>query len=542
MRSLKRISLFIMATIYLFVSSCSIDEDLGKPTFSPDFILPLVYGELDLKNLVKDTSFIKTDPSGYLKIGFQDTLEVLNSTALGDALKIVQTAAPAPPRVLAFTNSSGQDVFPTEADLDINLLMSLSKVKTLALHNLQFKIIIQNAKAFDFNGLVITIPGLLVNGVPFQSEALNVPQGQTFEKSFTIGESIWDLTGKPGGAMDTSMVYFQFSKSGGGTISGPAGGSAAISLQFEGTPEIKYWQGKSSILQQVLSNQTSTSTTSSLVPAETYKGIKSGSLGLEGIDVKLNFQSRMGIPLGMRLVLETTNGVTGQKVAMTPLDVTIQQSTITSNEPILKDNLDTLNKTTSNLADVLTNFPTSIKVTAGVGSTFNNPDPLAYFFHEASDLKLYVDATIPLAVSFNQLKLESIKPFALFETMNIDTSIAVLDTGIFYFKITNGFPYDIAIDLNALNGATDSVARLATIHMTGATTGIVNGEEKVIAPSTSEFQVALSQTLFEKLKTVKNLGIKAKLNTTATTPKIYTDYKLGFDVKARVKVTAKPIK
>ena len=79
-------------------------------------------------------------------------------------------------------------------------------------------------------------------------------------------------------------------------------------------------------------------------------------------------------------------------------------------------------------------------------------------------------------------------------------------------------------------------------RMVGATTGIVNGEEKVIAPATSTFEVALSQALFEKLKVVKNLGIKAKLDTTAATPKIYTDYKLGFDVKARVKVTAKPVK
>ena len=540
MRSLKRIILLLVASTFLMLGSCKLDEDLGKPTLSPDFILPLVYGELDLKNLVKDTSFIKTDPTGYLKVGFQDTLEVLNSTALGDALKIVQTAAPAPPTFLSFSTSGANHVFPTEASLDVNLLMSLSKVKTLAVHELKFKIIIQNAKTFDFNGLDISIPGLLVNGTPFSTGPLNVPAGQTFEQSFTVGESIWDLTGKPGGALDTSMIYFQFNSA--APIQGPTAGTAAISIQFEGTQAIKYWQGKSSLLQQVLSNQTSTSTTSSLVPAETYKGIVSGSLGLEGIDVKLNFQSRMGIPLGMRLVLETTNGVTGAKVAMNPLDVNIQQSSISNNDPLYKDNLDTLNKTTSNLADVLTNFPTTIKVTAGVGSAFDNPDPLAYFFHEVSDLNLFVDATIPLAVSFNQLRLESVKPFSLFETLNIDTSLAVLDTGIFYFSITNGFPYDIDIDLNALNGATDSVAKLAAIRMIGATTAIVNGEEKVVSPATSTFEVALSQTLFEKLKIVKNLGIKAKINTTAATPKIYTDYKLGFDVKARVKVTATPVK
>lgn len=539
MRSLKRIILFFLGSTFLFLSACSIDEDLGKPTISPDYILPLVYGELDLKNLVKDTSFIKTDPSGYLKVGFLDTLEVLNSASLADALGIVSLNV-VPPRILAFTPSGGNEIFPVEADLDVSLLMGLSKIKTLALHNANFKVIIQNGKSFDFNGLVIKIPGLVENGVPYESAPINVPSGQTFEHIINVGESTWDLTGKPGGVLDTSFVYFQFSSA--TPITGVGGGSAAITMQFITKPEIKYWQGKSSILQQILSNQTSTSTTSSLVPAETYKGIKSGSLGLEGIDVKLNFKSTMGIPLGMRLALETTNGVTGAKVAMTPLDVNIQQASIVSNEPSAKDNLDTLNESSSNLADVLTNFPTTIKITAGIGSTFDNPDPLAYFFHENSDLNLFVDATIPLAISFNQLRLESVKPFTLFQTMNIDTSLAVLDTGVFYFKINNGFPYDIDISLNALNGATDSVAQLAVISMVAATTGIVNGEERVISPSTSTFSVAMSQALFEKLKVVKNLGIKAKINTSAASPKIFTDYKLGFDVKARVKVTATPVK
>ena len=110
MRSLNRIILLFLASSFLWLSACKIDEDLAKPTLSPDFIIPLVYGELDLKNLVKDTSFIKTDPAGYLKVGFLDTLEVLNSTTLADALKIVQTGFPSVPKTLSFTNIGGGNV------------------------------------------------------------------------------------------------------------------------------------------------------------------------------------------------------------------------------------------------------------------------------------------------------------------------------------------------------------------------------------------------------------------------------------------------
>lgn len=540
LRPLKRIGLLFIASIYLLLNACSIDEDLAKPTLSPDYILPLAYGELDLKSLVKDTSFIKTDPTGYLKIGFADTVEVLNATTLEDALGIITLNA-IPPTVLTFTPAGGgNETFPSEASLDVSLLLGLSKLKTLAMHNASFKVVIQNQKSFAFNGLVIKIPGLLENGVPYESAPLNVPAGQTFEHIINVGESIWDLTGKPGGVLDTSMVYFQFSSA--TPITGTAGGAALLSIQFLSKPAVKYWQGRSPILFEVLSRPISNSTTNSLVPKDTYKGIVSGSLGLKGVDVKLNFKSKVGIPLGLNLVLETTNGVTGQKLAMDPLAINIQQGTIVNDMPVEKDNLDTLDEQSSNLADVLTNFPTTIKVTAGIASTFNNPDPLAYYMHESSDLNLLVDATIPFAVSFNQLRLVSVKPFTLFETFKIDTSIAVLDTGIFYFTISNGFPYDIDIDLNALNGAQDSVAKLATISMAAAATGMVNGEEKVIAPTKSTFEVAISQQLFDKLKVVKNLGIKAKLNTPGNGPKIYTDYKLGFEVKARVKVDVDPFK
>lgn len=537
MRSLNRFVLLFMASCFLWMSACKIDEDLAKPTLSPDFILPLVYGELDLKNLLKDTSFIKTDPSGYLKVGYIDTLEVLNSTSLADALKIVQVGFPSLPEFLTFGNSGGNHVFPTEAEVDINLNLGTSMVRKLAFNDVSFKIIIQNVKTFDFNDLNITIPGLSVGGNAFTSGSINVPAGQTFEQTFTLGECIWDMSGKSGS--DTSKVYMQFAS--GSPIQGPTNGTAAISIEFVSN-NLKYWQGKSAILQQLLSTATSTSNTSQLVPKETYKGIISGSIALEDIDVKLNFQSRMGIPLGMNLILETTNGVTGQKVALTPLNLNIQQASIVNDEPTIRDNPSSINENSSNLADVLTNFPTTIKVTAGVGSTFDNPDPYGYFFHENSDLNLYVDATIPMAISFNQLRLQSEYKFDLFAQAQLDTSIAVIDTGTLFFSIANGFPYEIDIDLNALNGVSDSVARLATVRLAAATTGMVNGEIRVISPTRSTFSVGLSQDLIDRIKIAKKLGVKAKLNTLVASPKIYTDYKVGFDVKARLGVTARPLK
>ncbi len=542
MRSLNRIILLFLAASFMWLSACKIDEDLAKPTLSPDFIIPLVYGELDLKNLVKDTSFIKTDPAGYLKVGFLDTLEILNSTTLGDALKIVQTGFPSVPKTLTFTSAGGANIqFPAEELLDINLNLGTSMVRKLAFNDVTFKIKIQNSHSFAYNDLIVNIPGLVSGTTAFTSGPLNAPAGQAFEQEFTLTNCIWDLSGKTG--LDTSKVLMEFTTVSGTPIVGPGGGAGLISVEFM-SYNLKYWQGKSGILQQLLSTATSTSNTTSLVPKETYKGIKSGSLNLEDVDVKLDFISKMGIPLGMNIVLESTNGVTNAKVALTPLNLVIQQSTIASNdEPNSRSNLSVINETTSNLADVLTNFPTTIKVTAGVASTFNNPDPYGYFFHQNSDLKLTVDATIPFAISFNQLRLESSYDFDLFAQADLDSNIARLDTGTLFFSISNGFPYEIEVDLNALNGTLDSVATLAQVRIAAGITGLVGGQVKVISPTRSTFTVGLSSDLLDKIKVAKKLGVKAKLNTApGTSPKIYTDYKLGFDTKARLGVTAKPLK
>lgn len=539
LRTLNKFILLFVGSSLLWLSACKIDEDLAKPTLSPDFIIPLVYGELDLKNLVKDTSFIKTDPSGYLKVGFMDTLEVLNATTLADALKIVQTGFPSIPKTLTFTSAGGGNIlFPVEEILDINLNLGTSMVRKLAFNELTFTISIQNSHTFDYNGLVISIPGLVSGTTAFSSGTINIPAGQTVATQFTLSNCIWDLSGKTG--LDTSKVLMQFSSA--SPIQGPGGGVGLVSVEFD-SYNLKFWQGKSNILQQLLSTPTSTSNTNSLVPKETYKGIVSGSINLEDIDVKLDFISKMGIPLGMNIVLESTNGVTNGKVALTPLDLVIQSSSIgTNDEPLEKSNITVIDETTSNLADVLTNFPTTIKVTAGVGSTFDNPDPYGYFFHQNSDLKLTVDATIPFAISFDQLRLQSSYDFDLFAQANLDSNIAVLDTGTLFFTINNGFPYEIDIDLNALNGLEDSLASLAKVRLTAANTALVNGELKVTSPTKSTFTVGLSSDLLDRIKVAKKLGVKARLNTASGSPKIYTEYKLGFDTKARLGVTAKPIK
>jgi hypothetical protein len=93
-----------------------------------------------------------------------------------------------------------------------------------------------------------------------------------------------------------------------------------------------------------------------------------------------------------------------------------------------------------------------------------------------------------------------------------------------------------------MNGAFDPITNLASLKIDGATTAIVGGEEKVVESRVSVFNVTLTQQLFERLKSARYIQLKALLNTPTgvVSPKIYTDYQLGFDTKGRLKLTIDP--
>jgi hypothetical protein len=173
-----------------------------------------------------------------------------------------------------------------------------------------------------------------------------------------------------------------------------------------------------------------------------------------------------------------------------------------------------------------------------------DPNSLDHFIYKRSAIKLVVDAEIPFSIAFDSLKLQDTFEFALLRTLGqqIDTSKTRLDTGTLDFTISNGFPYTINIDLLAMNGAFDPITNLASLKIEGASTAFVDGEEKVISPRVSVFNVTLTQQLFERLKSSRYIQVKALLNTPAgvVSPKIYTDYKLDFDTKGRLKLTIDP--
>ncbi len=526
---LRQVYIIALGSSMMWFASCA--DDFAKPSLSPDYYLPLVYGDLSLQNLLTDTSFIKTDPTGYLKVGFQDTVPVLGSSDLAQALQIFQTADI--PQPLEFINiGGGNDQLVPDFEYNFLAQVSLSNLRTAAFDNLKFKLIFKNTKTYPLAGLDVKIPGLVSSTGAFSTGIINVPittGGSDFETAeFELTDAVWDLTGKDNDT--TSMVYLQLTSA--SPIQGAGGGPASVSIVIT-SYDAKYWLGGSPILAQLLSNIPVTTSVTKVVPSSTYQNIKSGSLSLSGINVDLNFQSTMGLPLGMKFVLGSFSGVDNNYVEMDTLRVNVDKGTIVNGMPTVKDNLSTINESNSNLSAVLTNFPSTMKVGAGGGADFSS-DPLGLFVHDSSQLNLLVDAEIPLAVNLNNLNLRDTLDFALGE--DLDNDQVSLDTGSLEFTMTNFFPYGFNFIINALDATNAFVDEVAIININQAT--IPPGQEKVQTPVQSTFSITVTPELFENLKKSTQLEVRAVLNTPlGSSPKIFTDYKLGFSAKARLKVT-----
>ncbi len=524
-------SLLFLGLVISTITSCSLlDDGIAEPSFSPDFVLPLAHGSLTLKNLTEeDSSFIQTSPSGYFKVGFRDTVF---QEVLGDKLAAVQNV-PEFPSVLYFDPSNGKHTIKSQDfTYDLTLPLQLSKLTQLVLESGKLKLKITNNKSFTFTNLQWEIPGLKVNGLPYVSQTIeSIAPGATDSTVVDLKDADWDLRGK--NLDSNSLMYIKLNVLAGPNF-GTQTGNGFITLSLTDV-NVGFSKGRYFTI-----DFPEFATTADVLPAAFYKNIKGGSMSLKEAKVTLDFDNTSGLPFLINVKVTTKNGVNGRLDSLKTGNLDIQKAEIGPSAVINRFVLDD----SKGFGKTISNFPTTMSFAAKVGIN-QDPNSLNHFIYKRSALKLFVDAEIPFSVAFDSLKLQDTMAFALLRTLGeqIDTSKTKLDTGTLDFTISNGFPYTINIDLLAMNGAFDPIANLASLKIEGATTAIVGGEEKVVAPRTSVFNVVLTQQLFERLKSSKYIQVKALLNTPAgvVSPKIYTDYQLGFDTKGRLKLTIDPL-
>lgn len=512
------------------ISSCNLlDDGIAEPYFTPDYILPLAHGNLTLANITqKDSGIIQTSPTGYFKVGFKDTVF---EQVIGEQLAAVQDI-PTIPTPFYFDPSGGKHTIKTQDfTYDLTLPLQLSKITQLVLTGGKLKLTIVNNKTFAFTNLQWEIPGLQINGLPYVSPVIEkINAGASDSTTIDLTNANWDLRGK--NLDSNSLMYIKLNVLS-GTNNGSQLGLGYFNLSMTGL-EVGYSVGRYFTI-----DFPEFKTTADVLPAAFYKNIKGGSMNLKEARVTLDFDNTTGLPFLINVKVSTKNGVSGRIDSFKTGDLNILKAEL---GPSAVDNRFVLDDS-KGFGKTISNFPTTMGFTAKVGIN-QNPNSLDHFIYKRSAIKLFIDAEIPFSIAFDSLKLQDTFEFALLRTLGqqIDTSKTKLDTGTIDFTISNGFPYTINIDLLAMNGAFDPITNLASLKIDGASTTIINGEEKVISPKVSVFNVTLTQQLFERLKSARYIQVKALLNTPAgvVSPKIYTDYKLDFDTKGRLKLTIDP--
>ena len=512
------------------ISSCNLlDDGIAEPYFSPDYVLPLAHGNLTLANITqKDGGLIQTSPSGYFKVGFRDTVFEQD---LGGQLAAVQNI-PEIPSPLYFDPSGGKHTIKTQDfTFDLSLPLQLSKLTQLVLVSGKLKLKIVNNKTFAFTNLQWEIPGLKINGFPYVSPVIEkINSGASDSTTIDLTNADWDLRGK--NLDSNSLMYIKLNVLS-GTNNGSQLGLGYFTLSLSDI-EVGYSVGRYFTI-----DFPEFKTTADVLPAAFYRNIKGGSMNLKEAKVNLDFDNTSGLPFLINVKVTTKNGVNGRLDSFKTGDLNILKAELGPSAVVNSFVLDD----SKGFGKTISNFPTTMGFTAKVGIN-QAPNSLDNFIYKRSAIKLVVDAEIPFSIDFDSLKLQDTFEFALLRTLGqqIDTNKTKLDTGSIVFKISNGFPYAVNIDLLAMNGAFDPITNLATLKIEGASTTIINGEEKVVEPRISVFDVTLTQQLFERLKSAKYIQLKALLNTPAgvVSPKIYTDYKLDFDAKGRLKLTIDP--
>jgi hypothetical protein len=514
----------------LSISSCNLlDEGIAEPYFSPDYILPLAHGNLTLANITqKDSGIIQTSPTNYFKVGFRDTVFEQD---LGAQLAAVQNI-PQIPTPFYFDPSGGKHTIKTQDfTFDLTLPLQLSKLTQLVLVRGKLKLNIVNNKTFAFTNLQWEIPGLKINGLPYVSPVIEkIDAGASDSTIIDLTNADWDLRGK--NLDSNSLMYIKLNVLS-GTNNGSQLGLGYFNLSMSDV-EVGYSVGRYFTI-----DFPEFKTTADVLPAAFYRNIKGGSMSLKEAKVTLDFDNTSGLPFLINVKVSTKNGVSGRIDSFKTGDLNILKAELGPSAVVNRFVLDDA----KGFGKTISNFPTTMGFVAKVGIN-QNPNSLDHFIYKRSAIKLFVDAEIPFSIAFDSLKLQDTFAFALLQTLGqqIDTSKTKLDTGTLDFTISNGFPYTINIDLLAMNGAFDPITNLASLKIDGASTVIIDGEEKVVTPRTSVFSVTLTQKLFERLKSARYIQLKALLNTPTgvVSPKIYTDYQLGFDTKGRLKLTIDP--
>ncbi len=252
-----------------------------------------------------------------------------------------------------------------------------------------------------------------------------------------------------------------------------------------------------------------------------FKGIESGTLNFEHIDMNLTVDNGFGIDAAITINdMSTYSTRTGQSAVLSPLPLVIPVGRATA------PGLSTLNPgTVSNATALLNVLPDKVSYSAQVTTNPAGNNGLYNDFAQKSALmKAFLEIEMPLSIRASQLVLSDT---AVFNTAAIKKKN--VHSGTFKIFVNNGFPLSAALKMYFLNPygeITDSMKSLPNAIMAAP----VNAAHRVIEKRSSEVIFEADETKMYNLYNSDRVIFKIEFTTEPTSSfmKIYSDYSIDF--------------
>jgi hypothetical protein len=538
----SQVRIFVLLCIGLILgtlNSCTIDKDLGKgASITPHYQLPLTYGQLKVTDVLTDSSgvLVIDDADNSLKVvSISDTFDYF----LGDRARI-QPATALRTWVLGASSVGDQNL-----DIDATGITFPNQLREALIITSNFEVRIVNLLDFDLQNITVTFPGIRSTAnVPLTMNIPLITANTTEIRTVDVNGYNIDF-----GKNNTTFNIINAEIDSDPTVNtGTIAASDRVDIQIRFiTPVVKKIRG--TFFSQPAIRITAGA---NVLSKDQFDNIKSGSIEADKAKITLHLSNTAGFPYYAKLGLETVSGVdTTSKITLLrngtdTADFLLVGAIEQGGEPVNDEAANTKliqngPPENYNVGAFISNFPTRININAYFKDSVSNPGAFNSVMYNNSQITGYVEAEMPLSIKFNNLVLEDTLDFdvlAQFGDQISDTQQIKLDTGTFYFRLINAFPYDFNIDVDAFNEIGDSLAQITS------GSGIQISAGTVDAPSQAPLsEVPISDELFDKLKAAKKIRVRARIDNgnhpTITDFQLYTNQYIDFKVFGDIKIRAK---
>ncbi|MFT5513457.1 MAG: hypothetical protein ACI8SE_001865, partial [Bacteroidia bacterium] len=281
-----------------------------------------------------------------------------------------------------------------------------------------------------------------------------------------------------------------------------------------------------------------------------FKSVDSGSQYLQfrigDPRFKVIISNSYGIPLIANISEFSTYSRSDGKLTLTgyPDPLVVPTPTKQQIGQTLVDSFE-LNKSNSNIADVISNIPQYLAY--GYGAQVNPPGTTERnFITYNSELKVAVDVDIPLHGSADGFALNH--EVSLDSTFNGLEDIEELDEVTLRLFLQNDFPVDVQLQFYFQDENKDMIDSLFEVDTYLLRSAVVDADGKTIESTDYTLDITMNKAQFDKIRESKFGLLTAKLNTyKGATPqpevKFFSDYglsvKLGIQAKGVFNIKTK---